>query len=349
MARARAVLGYKDFLRLRLTGRLAADPTEAAVAPGDARLRDRSPEMMRLFGLEKAVGLFAPVAPSETIAGTVTEAAAEATGLRAGTPVAIGAGDVAATVIGAGALAPGTAVTILGTTCLNGVVLDRPSFEPPDLGLLFTLPGDAWMRTMVNVAGTTNLDWALATLAPDLAALADPWSALEAQIAPLPVGSEGVTWLPYLSESGIIAPIVSPSARAGFAGLAPRHGRAHLLRAVYEGVALSIRDCFDALGRRDDITEIVLCGGGGRSRLWTQMIADALQRRVVVPSGTEFGARGAALLAATAIGLFPSIRAAADTARTIQRAQSPDPSAAPAWEAALATYRRRRDAAIAAS
>jgi sugar (pentulose or hexulose) kinase len=347
MARAAAVLSYKDFLRFRLTGTLAADPTEAAVAPGDARARDRSPEILALFGLSEAQSLLQPVRPSDSVAGSVTAAAAAATGLAEGTPVAIGAGDVSSTVIGAGALSAGTAVSILGTTCLNGIVLDAPSFAPPDLGLLFTMPGRTWLRTMVNVAGTTNLDWAVATLAPDLAGRPDLYAALEALIAPLPVGTEGLTWLPYLSESGIIAPVVSVGARAAFEGLAPRHGRAHLLRAVYEGVALSIRDCFDALEGRFE--EVVLCGGGGRSVLWTQMIADVLQRRVVVPAGTEFGARGAALLAATAIGRFGSIREASAAARSIQRVQDPDAAAEPAWAAALALYRRRRDALIAAA
>ncbi|MBN9270769.1 MAG: hypothetical protein J0J15_11105, partial [Mesorhizobium sp.] len=285
------------------------------------------------------------VAESESIGGTITQAAAEATGLLAGTPVAIGAGDVPCTVTGASALETGAAMAVLGTTCMIGVVHDRPVFTPPDLGLLFTMPGERWYRAMVNVAGTLNLDWAVETLLPDLASKPDLYQRIEAMIAPLPIGSEGVTYLPYLSESGIIAPVVDVEARAGFHGLTPRHGRPHMVRAVYEGVVLALRDLYRELdgGSR----EILLTGGGARSPMWTQMVADALGATVLVPEGTEFGARGAALLAATAIGRFGSIREASVSTRAIQRRHEPDAALAPQWDQAFAAYRRHRDKILA--
>jgi sugar (pentulose or hexulose) kinase len=342
MERTAHIFSYKDFLRMKLTGRAAADRTEAAVAPGDARWRDRSPEMLELFGLADLGAKLPDVRDSESIAGTITEEAARATGLRAGTPVAVGAGDVPSTVIGAGALEAGMTMAILGTTCMVGVVSDTPVFTPPDLGLLFTLPGEAWLRAMVNVAGTLNLDWAIETMLGEHAADPHRFAMIEEMIAGIPVGAEGVVFLPYLSESGIIAPVVNRQARAGFHGLTPRHRRAHMMRAVYEGVALAIRDLLHALPGGGG-EEIVLTGGGASSRFWTQMIADALGRTVLVPAGTEFGAKGAALLAGTAIGWFPSIRAASISTRSIERRHVPDASVKSAWDGAYAAYRVQRD------
>lgn len=338
------VFSCKDFLRMKLTGLAAADRTEAAVAPGDARLRDRSAAMLDLFGLTGLAHKLPPVADSESIAGSVTTQAAAATGLRAGTPVAIGAGDVPATVTGASALEHGMAMAVLGTTCIVGVVSDRPVFTPPDLGLLFTLPGETWFRAMVNVAGTLNLDWAIDTILGETARDAAFFSRLEEMIEAVPVGSDGVVFLPYLSESGIIAPVFDAQARAGFYGLTPRHGRAHMMRAVYEGVALAIRDLLSDLPPVEDA--LLLTGGGARSRLWTQMIADALGTTVLVPAGTEFGARGAALLAATAIGWHRSIREASVSTRRIERRQAPDPTRRQEWDRAFAAYRRFRDRAL---
>ncbi|MCB8876784.1 FGGY-family carbohydrate kinase [Acidisoma silvae] len=321
LARAHAVVGAKDFIRAQLTGVIATDIVEAAVAPGSARARGRSPALIALFGLEDWAHLLPEPQPSESLAGFVTEAAAGVTGLRIGTPVAIGAGDVAASVIGAGGLASGAAVSILGTTCLNGVTVPQPVFTPPDLGILFTLPGDLWLRTMVNVAGTLNIDWALAALCPDFADAPDAYERLAVIAGESPAGAQGAVYVPYLSEVGIIAPMVEPAARGGFAGLAPRHRRPDLLRAVYEGMAYAIRDCFAATGL--DFDTVRLVGGGARSAFWRQMIADVLGRRVEVPEGREFGAKGAALLAGTAIGWYASIRQASTSTCRILHVHEP--------------------------
>jgi sugar (pentulose or hexulose) kinase len=344
LERAAHVFSYKDYLRMRLTGKASADRTEAAVAPGNASLRGRSDAMLALFEVADLAHKLPVAVDSETIGGFVTKAAASATGLAEGTPVAIGAGDVPSTVVGASALQAGMVTAVLGTTCMVGVVCDEPIFTPPDLGLLFTLPGEAWFRAMVNVAGTLNLDWAMETLFPDLVGKADAYAQVESMIAPLPIGSEGLVYLPYLSESGIIAPVVQRQARASFHGLTSRHKRPYLIRAVYEGVALSIRDLIqdiDGSGK-----EILLTGGGARSSIWAQMIADCLDATVTVPAGTEFGARGAALLAATAIGRFGSIREASVSTRRIQRQHRPDRSTKPDWDRAFLAYRARRDSAL---
>lgn len=338
---ARHVLSYKDFLRLRLTGRVATDRSEASVIPGSARSRNRSDEMVSLFGLDEWRNLLPEVRESEEFIGGLTADVARELGLPSGLPIAIGAGDVAATVIGAGGLAPGRATAVLGTTVMVGVCHDVPVFDPPDIGLLFTLPGSVWYRSMVNVAGTLNLDWAVDVLAPDIATRPDRYEAVTALAASVPAGAEGLTFLPYLSESGIIAPVVDRAARAQFAGLSPRHGRAHLFRAVFEGVAFALRDLVDALGFHGP--SLLLTGGGARSAFWSQMIADSLGRTVIVPEATQFGARGAALIAATAAGHFSNIRQASLAVAGGGATYHPVPDAAAAYCEALAQYRNCRD------
>lgn len=338
------IFSYKDYLRMKLTGLAAADRTEAAVAPGDARKRGRSAAMIELFGLTDVAGKFPEALDSQALAGKLTRAAATELGLAEGTPVAIGAGDVPSTVVGASAMQAGTALVILGTTCIAGVVSDAPVFTPPDLGLLFTLPDRSWFRSMVNVAGTLNLDWAITTILGETGRDAALFQRLDETIDRVPIGSDGVVYLPYLSESGIIAPVFNQQARAGFSGLTPRHGKPQMMRAVYEGVVLAVRDLMQHL---PEVTgDVLLTGGGSNSRVWTQMLADAVGRPVAVPEGTEFGARGAALLAGTAIGVFPSVREASISTRRIARRQAPDDSVRGEWDRAFAAYCLQRDRAL---
>jgi sugar (pentulose or hexulose) kinase len=343
--RAAYLLGYKDWLRLKLTGVAATDPSEAAVAPGDARTQARSAAMIDRFGIGAARRLLPPVVPSAAIAGRLTAEAARATGLPEGLPVATGAGDVIANVIGAGGLAEGAATATLGTTCMLGLCRDRPVFVPAGLGLLFSLPEGHWFRAMVNVAGTLNLDWAMGLLCPDLTG-PDRFARLEAMVAAEPVGARGATYLPYLSESGIIAPVADPAARAQVSGLAPGHTRASLLRAVQEGVAFAMADLADLLDLPPG-APLVLTGGGGRSATWCAMIAEVLGRPVEVPEGDEFGARGAALLAAVALGRFGSVAEASATVKGDGRRHLPTGQDAAAWAAARARYAQARDRLLA--
>jgi len=333
--RARHVLCAKDYIRFRLTGTVATDESEAAMAPGSARKRGFDIAQAARLGVTGLSGILPPVMRGETLAGRVTAAAAAETGLPQGLPVAVGTGDTGASVLGAGCHAPGQAASVLGTTCLNGVLFGEPVFTPHE-GLLFILPGDLWMRTMVNVAGTTVLDWALATLCPDVAAQDEPYERLGALAQSAPPHADGLIFLPYLSASGVIAPRIEPRARAGFFGLAPHHDRAALVRAVYEALAHAIRHCYADIGA--DLSVIRLSGGGARSPFWSQMIADAAGVPLEVPEGTEFGAKGAALCAATAIGDFDSVREASGATFTLKRRHEPDQDAHAAFGEAHEAY-----------
>ncbi len=330
VAEAAHALTYKDFLRMQLTGIAAAECSEAAVLPGDARSQNRSADLLALFGVDDLSPLLPEVLPSADIAGALSAEAATPTGLSEGIPVVAGAGDVIANVIGAGGLKAGAATAILGTTCMVGVCHDHPVFTPPDLGLLFSLPERHWYRAMVNVAGTLNLDWAIDLLAPDLRNEPDVFAEITDMVASVPPGAHGVTYLPYLSESGIIAPVASAEARAQFCGLHGGHDRAALFRAVYEGVAFAFADLV-ALLELAPGEPVTLTGGGSRSALWCQMIADVTERTIQVPDGAEFGAKGAALLAATALGRHASVAAASQDAAGDCTAYQPSRDAAEVW------------------
>lgn len=340
--RAEAVLCCKDWVAFKLTGSFGIDPTEASVLPGDNRARTYSDAMFDLFGLRAYRRLFPAVRPSEAIAGVLTKEAAAATLLRAGTPVGVGAGDVPASALGLGAFDPDVACTLLGTNILNCLVSATPLFEPADIGLLFSLPPDRWLRSMVNVSGTTSLDWFVEHFCAEerrhAASGADLYADLEALASASPPGAQGLLYLPYLSDLGITAPFYEPAARAEFFGLSDRHTRGDLLRAVYEGIALSIRDGYAVMPR--PAQEIRLSGGGARSAFWSQMIADATSLPVVVPGGTsEFGAKGAALLAGVGVGTYASVSDAVRLAQSEGVRYEPDPETAEVYRARYEVYR----------
>jgi sugar (pentulose or hexulose) kinase len=252
---------------------------------------------------------------------------------------------VIANVIGAGGLRAGAVTGLLGTTCMIGLCTEAPVFAPPDLGLLFSLPERHWFRAMTNVAGTLNLDWAAGLLFPHLAGKGDLLTRVGALAEAQPVGAQGVVYLPYLSESGIIAPVADARARAQFAGLMPSHGREAMIRAVYEGVAFSIADLCDLLAPPAG-TPMVLTGGGARSAFWCRMIAEVTSREVVVPEGAEFGARGAALLAATALGHFGSVTEASASVAGGGTTYAPSGAHAAAWQVARGRFLDARDRAL---
>lgn len=340
LARARYVLQCKDWLRYKLTGVIQTEQSEVGGLPGETRTQTYADDVFEILGIAEFRDKFAPIVPSEAIVGGITDEAAQLTGLVAGTPVAAGAGDVPAVSLGVGAVEPGLACSILGTTSINGLVVGEPIFEPRDIGLLFYIPHDRWLRALANVSGTTNLDWFIAQFCPverDAAtSQADLFARLESLAEQSRVGANGVLYHPYLSAVGVIAPIYEPAARAQFFGLTIDHTRADMLRAVYEGMALAIRDCYGAVDFPLD--EIRLSGGGARSAYWSQIIADCVGVRVVVPQGSEFGAKGAALLAGVGIGWFDSIAEAAADTVTIARIHEPNRALRPIYDENYALY-----------
>jgi sugar (pentulose or hexulose) kinase len=306
LGQAAHVLCAKDYLRFRLTGAVATEPSDVSFVPGDIDGREFSHRILDLCGASLWLGAMPPVLSSGSIAGTVTELAGRQSGLRAGTPVIHGLGDACANAIGVGAVAPGAAMTVLGTSCLNGLVLDHASREPEGVGFLFAMPDDLYLRILPNTSGTIVLDWYLDRFGgPTRADGTRDYAEMERLAASVPPGAGGVILLPYVNTSGVLAPVFDTLARGSFFGLSTHTTEAHMLRAVYESLCFATRDCFAAMAVPP--SSIMLTGGGAHSAYWAQMFADVCGVPIEVRAIRESGALGVAILAGVATGVWSSI------------------------------------------
>ncbi len=326
MAKTRWLPFHKDWLRYQLTGELYSDESDVAYFPGDIRGRGYSDSLMIEAGLESCIEKRLPVARSHDVVGHINAAASAKTGLRIGTPVVAGSVDVVASTVGGGAYRPGQACSILGTSFLNTLVSDIPTFEPRGTGVQACMPDGMWGRSLVNTTGTISIEWMVKNLAEPERQLAvssgqNVYDLIETQVSAVPAGARGIMFIPYLNTAGIISPFADPHARGQFFGLSMEHTRFDMIRAIYEGTALAMRDCYSSI--QQPIDEVLLVGGGARSDFWAQMFADATGKRIVIPGGTEFGARGGAILAGVGVGLFSSFEAAMRAFIRVDRAFEP--------------------------
>ena len=336
LERARTLLFAKDWLRFRLTGELATDASDASHAPGDAAQRGFSLPLLADWGLGGLRGLLPPVLPSGAVAGRVTAAAGAVTGLPAGAPVVTGLADVSAALVGGGVVAAGQAGTILGSSCLNSVVTERPVWEPEGVGLSFLIPPARWTRTMPNQTGTLALDW----FRRQFDAGGMDAAALDAAVAEVPRGAGGVLFHPYLNGTGLLAPVYEPRARGRLSGLGLEHTRWDILRSIYEGLAFAVADCLDLLPAFEE--PITLLGGGARSAVWRQIVADVTGRSFAAADNAEPGAMGVALLAGEAAGWWENLEQAVAACCPRGAATAPDPAAHAEYQTRLEQYRHVR-------
>jgi len=346
-AAARQVLLPKDYLRWRLAGVAATDPSDAAnTLLFDVTRRGWALDIAAELGIPARI--LPDVAESATVTGHVTADAAAATGLAAGVPVVAGAGDSITAAV-ASSLAPGgPLLTVLGSAGNVSAVFGRPLIDPA--GRVHTgchaTPG-SWITTGVQQAAGLALQWLRGFVSP-----AGPGrpeisygglTALASQAGP---GSGGVTFLPHLN--GRRAPAYDPDARGAFAGLSVGHTAGHLARAVMEGVVFAQRESADVLaGLGGPAGSIVTAGGGARSALWRAIQAGAhgVPVRYYPAQGSapppDASALGAAIIAGTATGLFGSLAAGAARVRPDPpEVTEPDPAHAAAYQAAYERYLR---------
>lgn len=341
--RSHYVLCSKDWVRLKLTGQIATDDTDLGWMPGDPRRRTYAEKIFTLLGVDEYRRLFPEVLPSDAVAGTLLPAVAAELGMRADTPVVVGMGDACCGHYAAGALDEGQACTILGTSLINGLTTSTPVFEPRPLGVLFTLIGDKWIRILPNTGGgSINLRWFLDALcAPYLqraqAQKVSVYELLDADVQQTPVGASGVIYHPYINPAGVIAPFYNLSACANFFGLRLHNTLPDMLRAVYEGVGMAILDCYSAIPI--PVQSLRLTGGGARSSVWCQIVADCVDKVCEVPDGEESTAKGAAMLAGVGAGVYRDYRAAAARAVRIERTYAPDPLRAARYRELYPLYR----------
>jgi xylulokinase len=323
---ARWALQPKDWLRLRLTGAAATDPSDASgTLLFDLRADAWSAAVVDALGLR--AGLLAPIRPSGARAGALQAAAASELGLRPGIPVAVGAADTAAAALAGGPLGDGAGQLTVGTGAQLLVSSPEGRPDPAQRTHLFraAAPG-AWYALAAMQNAGLALEWCLRALGRD-------WAWAYAAAFAEPAGARGVTFLPYVS--GERTPHLDPHARGGWVGVGLDHGPGTLMRAALEGVAFSIRDGLDALqdaGHR--VATLRLVGGGTLDLRWRQLLADVLARPLAAVDVPAASARGAALLAGQPAGHAAQPRAAAIGPMV-------EPRDAGAYVAALEQFRDR--------
>lgn len=304
VARADALLTCGGWLFLQLTGARAIDRSEAAAPWLDIASMTYSDRLLELYELPWARRLLPEVRTDDQRVEPMAAAAAGELGLPAGTPVVLAPYDVAATAIGAGAVSPGSAVSVLGTTLATEVVLAEPDTSGPPSGLTLGLGvGQYRLRAFPTLAGCGVVDWLV-----DLLGLSGPGRISELA-ATAPLGASGLRLLPYLSPAGERAPFLDPAASGALTGLSFVHGREHLARAVLEGLAHVVADCLAATPELP--RELRLCGGGSASTFWCQLIADVTGVETVRSADREVGAKGALLVGLAATGAARDVATAA--------------------------------------
>ncbi len=309
--RVSTVIFPPAWIVFRLTGKVKLAYGDAS-SLFDIRRRAFSDRLFESLGITSMRDKFPQPTECTEIAGEITTEAAEATGLKAGTPVVLGEVDVSASATGVGAVERGDVCIILGTAHIVSICLDEPIFEP-EVGLEMTHVDGKFLKLVPPAIATPNLDWYLSTMGradreDAAAANQDLFQYLESQLAGIGAGADGVIYHPYLSPMGERCPFTKLTAKGNFFGLGLNHTRHHLLKAIYEGVAYSALDSLSAC--QTPVTKVMLSGGGARSAVWAQVEADVLGTPVRVPVGTEFGARGAILTALVATGKHPDLRSA---------------------------------------
>ena len=334
-ARTAHVLLPKDYVRYRLTGDYATDKAGAAgTLLMDIKTRDWSPEV--LDALDIPAGWLPMTHEGPEVTGRISAEAAEATGLAEGTLVVGGGGDQAAQAVGVGAVEPGIVALTLGTSGVVFASTGEPFVEPEGRLHAFchAVPG-CWhlMGVMLSAAG--SLRWYRDTLAPDIA-----FDELLAPAADGPPGSEGLLFLPYLT--GERTPHPDPLARGAFVGLTVRHTRAHMTRAVLEGVAFGLRDSFELMRSAGlaEIRQVRVSGGGAKSPLWRQILANVLGVELVTVTTTEGAAYGTALLAGVGAGAWPDVDAACQGTVELTGSVEPQPGSAARYGGGYAHYRQ---------
>jgi L-xylulokinase len=345
-ARIGAVLTCKDFATYCLTGELVSDYSDmSGTSLLDVRNRRYSRELMEIYDLGELWDAMPRLAESFEVVGQVTPEAARTTGLTPGTPVVGGIFDVDASALGSGVFQPGQVCVIAGTWSINEIVTAEPLIDPSlFMTSCYTVPG-LYLTIEASATSATNLEWFVNQFCGEERIEAEErgisvYEICSEMVASLPPGGTDIIFHPFLYGSNVQA-----TARAGFYGIAGWHTKAHVVRALYEGVVychLAHVNKLRAAGAKMDVAR--LTGGGARSRVWTQIFADALELPMEVPEGAELGARGAALCAGIGAGVYEDHAEAVARAVRLERRQEPDPKATPFYLRRYREYQRLLEA-----
>jgi xylulokinase len=321
-SQAYKVLQAKDYAAFLLTGVFATDTSDASATLLFDLVGSRwASDLIAALGLNGE--LFPEVYPSTAIIGHVTQAAAAASGLMAGTPVVIGGGDGACATVGAGSVREGDAYAYLGSSSWIAVTARQPIYDPQQrtYTLAHLIPGYYFPLGTMQAAGG-SYGWLERLLHPE--ANAKSLKTMDTEAASVPPGARGLLFLPYLM--GERSPYWNPLARGALVGLAMPHGQAECARAVLEGVALNLRLILEALQALEvQPNRLLLIGGGARSAVWRQILADVLDLPVWLPAlTTEATALGAVVAGGVGVGLFEDFNVV-DRLVSPREAEHPEP------------------------
>jgi len=342
--RVKHVMLPKDYVRFRLTGERAIDMADASgTLLLDVANRRWSKEVLAKTEIDEK--LLPALFESPEVCGKVSAAGAEATGLRPGTPVVAGAGDQAAGAVGMGIARVGAVSATIGTSGVVFASTDRPAMDPA--GRLHTfchaIPG-RWHVMGVTQAAGLSLRWYrdnFAAASPGVQKKdgRDPYDVFAEEAVSAPSGSEGAIWAPYLM--GERTPHLDPNARGALVGLTASHTRAHVIRAIMEGVAFSLKDTFTIFEEmKVPVTAIRLGGGGARSPLWRQIQADVYGHEVEIVAAEEGAAHGAAILAGTGAKEWSSVEQACDAIVRVAKRVTPNQKDSATLQQGYRTYRK---------
>ncbi len=341
--KCRHILLPKDYIRYKLTGEFA---TEVSDASGmnllDVTNRRWSGEVLSKLDIDP--GLLGKMYESCQVTGVLTPAASEATGLLPGTPVVGGAGDNAAAAIGTGVVETGKAFTTLGTSGVIFAHSDRVTIDPKGRVHTFcsAVPG-AWTVMSCTLAAGLSLQWFRSQFCGAEEGLAaaqgrDVYDLMTDVAQKSPIGANRLLYLPYLM--GERSPLLDSDARGAFVGLSNIHTKGDMIRAVMEGVAYSQRQCLDVFREMGvDVADMAVCGGGGRSPFWRQILADLYGCPVKTIASEQGPALGAAILAGVGAGVYETVAQGCQVAVQAGPTQRPDPEDAAAYEPYYQLYR----------
>lgn len=337
--RVRTVMICKDYVRYRLTGEAFQELSDAAGMLCWNNIKGGwATHVMTEVGIDP--GLMPTPCMSIDLCGRLKKEFAEQTRIPEGTPIFGGAADNPAASVGIGTVVPGLAHVSMGTSNVLFICTERPVVDPQMRMHMFMHAAPArWYLMGCMLTGTRSLDWFLNSV------LGVPLEHALEQAATIPPGCEGLVFAPYLV--GERTPHADTSLRALFGGIGPQHTRSHFVRAVLEGTALALRDALEVARENGvQIQSLRVTGGGMRSALWRQIVADVLGVDLVTVNTSDYGAAyGSALIAATGAGITGSIEEACERYVLEQERVRPDPAATATYRGVYERYRNCAQAA----
>jgi len=339
-------LSCKDYIRYKLTGELCTDITEASVSGLFNPIKKSwSEEVLQLTNLTDISNILPEIRNPWELAGEVNIQASKETGLRVGTPVAVGAGDICSSALGAGAVKPGQLCMIIGTAGIYELVTDTPVMDhAKSYSIVCHAVPDVWLLGSFQMTAGASLRWfkdefCYEEIVKAKRLRSDVYKLIDKKAEQSPLGAKGVIFHPYLK--GERSPFVKPAAIGLLFGLSLETKKEDILRAILEGVAYAAKDNIDVFKNRGiNITEIRLTGGAANSHIWCQILTDVLGMCVLVPKIKDSGILGSIIETSVATGLYRHISEATKKFVKIERIFSPNLDNVKKYSKLFSMYRK---------